>query len=127
MAQNERERVIVQHEENSVDEDSQESQTWKTCTSYEKKSARTKKYQKKKQRQLLKQVPTRKPTREGNRGKGATWTPPAARYHSPLEDDPGKIQQSETERNEVSDSLEHKVSITQDIPLSRVRTGEGLT
>ena len=81
----------------------------------------------KKQRQLLKQVPTRKPTREGNRGKGATWTPPAARYHSPLEDDPRKIQQSETERNEVSDPLEHKVSITQDIPLSRERTGEGLT
>ena len=40
---------------------------------------------------------------------------------------PGKIQQSETERNEVSDPLEHKVSITQDIPLSRGRTGEGLT
>ena len=39
----------------------------------------------------------------------------------------GKIQQSETERNEVSDPLEHKVSITQDIPLSRERTGEGLT
>ena len=34
-----------------------------------------------------------------------------------------QIQQSETERkNEVSDPLEHKVSITQDIPLSRERT-----
>ena len=33
-----------------------------------------------------------------------------------------KIQQSETERNRVSDPLEHKVSITQDIPLSRERT-----
>ena len=126
MAQNERERVIGQHEEKAVDEDSQESQTSKTCSSYEKKPARTKKIPKK-QRQLLKQVPTRNPYRKGNRGKGATWTPPAARYHSPLEDDPGKIQQSETERNEVSDPLEHKVSITQDIPLSRERTGEGLT
>ena len=121
-----RERVIGQHEENAVDEDSQESQTSKTCTSYEKKPATTKKLPKK-QRQLLKQVPTRNPYREGNRGNGATWTPPAARYHSPLEDDPRKIQQSETERNEVSDPLEHKVSITQDIPLSRERTGEGLT
>ena len=109
-----------------MDEDSHESQPSKTCSSYEKKPARTKKLPKKK-RQLLKQVPTRKPTREGNRGKEATWTPPAARYHSPLEDDPRKIQQSETERNEVSDPLEHKVSITQGIPLSRARTGEGLT
>ena len=33
-----------------------------------------------------------------------------------------QIQQSETERNEVSDPVEHKVSITQDIPLSRERT-----
>ena len=34
-----------------------------------------------------------------------------------------QIQQSETEtKNEVSDPLEHKVSITQDIPLSRERT-----
>ena len=33
-----------------------------------------------------------------------------------------QVQQSETERNEVSDPLEHKVSITQDIPLSRERT-----
>ena len=38
-----------------------------------------------------------------------------------------QIQQSETERNEVSDPLEHKVSITQDIPLSRERLGEGPT
>ena len=47
VAQNERERVIGQHEEkNVVDEDSQESPTAKTCSSYEKKPARTKKYQK---------------------------------------------------------------------------------
>ena len=47
MAQNERERVIGQHEEkNVVDEDSQESPIAKTCSSYEKKPARTKKYQK---------------------------------------------------------------------------------
>ena len=45
MAKNARERVIGQHEENAVDEDSQESPTPKTCTSYEKKPARTKKYQ----------------------------------------------------------------------------------
>ena len=88
-----RERVIGQHEENAVDEDSQESQTSKTCTSYEKKPATTKKLPKK-QRQLLKQVPTRNPYREGNRGNGATWTPPAARYHSPLEDDPGKFSKA---------------------------------
>ena len=59
MAQNGRERVIGQHEEkNVVDEDSQESSIAKTCSSYEKKPARTKKYQKK-NRQLLKQVPNR--------------------------------------------------------------------
>ena len=46
VAQNERERVIGQHEEKAVDEDSQESQTSKTCSSYEKKPARTKKYPK---------------------------------------------------------------------------------
>ena len=45
VAQNERERVIGQHEENAVDEDSQESPTAKTCSSYEKKPARIKKYQ----------------------------------------------------------------------------------
>ena len=61
---------------NAVDEDSQGSPTAKTCSSYEKKPARTKKIPKK-QRQLLKQVPTRKPTCEGNRGK-ATWTPPCS-------------------------------------------------
>ena len=38
-----------------------------------------------------------------------------------------KIQQSETEgKNEVSDPVEHKVSITQDIPIER-KNGEGLT
>ena len=47
VAQNERERVIGQYEEKAVDEDNQESQTSKTCSSYEKKPARTKKYQKK--------------------------------------------------------------------------------
>ena len=46
MAQNERERVIGQHEENAVDEDSQESPTSKTCFSYEKKPARAKNDQK---------------------------------------------------------------------------------
>ena len=66
-----RERVIGQHEEKAVDEDSQASQTSKTCSSYEKKPARTKKIPKK-QRQLLKQVPTRNPYRKRNRGKGAT-------------------------------------------------------
>ena len=71
VAQNERETVIGQHEEKAVDEDSQASQTSKTCSSYEKKPARTKKIPKK-QRQLLKQVPTRNPYRKGNRGKGAT-------------------------------------------------------
>ena len=40
------ERVIGQHEENAVDEESQESPTSKTCSSYEKKPARTKNYQK---------------------------------------------------------------------------------
>ena len=93
VAQNEGERVIGQHEEKTVDEDSQESQTSKTCCSYEKKPARTKTIPKK-QRQLLKQVPTRNPYRKGNRGKGATWTPPAARYHSPLEDEPGKFSKA---------------------------------
>ena len=77
----ERERVIGQHEENAVDKDSQESPTTKTCSSYEKKPARTKKIPKK-QRQL-KQVPTRKPTREGSRGKGATWTPPCSQVSQP--------------------------------------------
>ena len=33
-------------------------------------------------------MPTRNPYRKGNRGKGATWTPPAERYHSLLEDEP---------------------------------------
>ena len=47
MAQNKRERVIGQHEENAVDEDSQESPTAKTCSSYEKKQARNKKNTKK--------------------------------------------------------------------------------
>ena len=43
-----KERVIGQHEEkNVVDEDSQESPTAKTCSSYEKKPARTKKIPKK--------------------------------------------------------------------------------
>ena len=46
VAQHEGERVIGQHEENAVDEDSQESPTSKTCTSYEKKPARTKNDQK---------------------------------------------------------------------------------
>ena len=118
-------RELLASTKKLVDEDSQESPTAKTCSSYEKKPARTKKYQKK-QRQLLKQVPTRKPTRKGNRGKGATWTPPCSQVSQPT----GRrtqIQQSETERNEVSDPLEHKVSITQDIPLSRERMGEGPT
>ena len=72
-----------------MDEDSQESPTAKTCSSYEKKTGQNKKIPKK-QRRLLKQVPTRKPTRKREKGKGATWTPPAARYHSPLEDEPKK-------------------------------------
>ena len=46
VAQHKRERVIGQHEEKAVDEDSQESKTSKTGSSYEKKPARTKKYQK---------------------------------------------------------------------------------
>ena len=46
VAQHKRERVIGQYEEKAVDEDNQESQTSKTCSSYEKKPARTKKYQK---------------------------------------------------------------------------------
>ena len=64
-----------------------------------------------------KNLPVRETGERGQRGLHL-----AARYNSPLEDDPRKIQQSETERNEVSDPLEHKVSITQDIPLSRERT-----
>ena len=39
-----------------------------------------------------------------------------------------KIQQSETEgKNEVSDPVEHKVSITQDILIESRKNGEGLT
>ena len=53
--------LLASTKKNAVDEDSQESSTAKTCSSYEKKPARTKKIPKK-QRQLLKQVPTRKPT-----------------------------------------------------------------
>ena len=120
MAQNGRERVIGQHEEkNVVDEDSQESPTAKTCSSYEKKPARAKKIPKK-QIQLLKQVPTRKPTRKGKgvRGQRGLHLQPGITAHWKTI----QIQQSETERNEVSDPLEHKVSITQDIPLSRERT-----
>ena len=79
----------------------------------------------KKQRQLLKQVPTRKPARKGKgeRGQRGLHLLPGITAHWKTT----PIQQSETERNEVSDPLEHKVSITQDIPLSRERTGEGLT
>ena len=71
----------ARRKKNAVDKDSQESPTTKTCSSYEKKPARTKKIPKK-QRQLLKQVPTRKPTREGHRGK-ATWTPPCSQVSQP--------------------------------------------
>ena len=39
-----------------------------------------------------------------------------------------QIQQSETEgKNEVSDPVEHKVSITQDILIESRKNGEGLT
>ena len=81
----------------------------------------------KKNRQLLKQVPTRNPYRKGNRGKGGNVDSTCSQVSQPTGRRPRKIQQSETERKEVSDPLEHKVSITQDIPLSRERTGEGLT
>ena len=75
----------------------------------------------KKQRQLLKQVPPRKPTHKGNRGKGATWTPPCSQVSQPTGRRP-KFSKARRRKNEVSDPLEHKVSITQDIPLSRERT-----
>ena len=45
VAQNEGRKLLASTKK-TVDEDSQESQTSKTCSSYEKKPARTKKYKK---------------------------------------------------------------------------------
>ena len=70
-----------------VDEDSQESSIAKTCSSYEKKPARIKKIPKK-QRQLLKQVPTRKPARKGKGVRGQRGLHLQPGITALLEDDP---------------------------------------
>ena len=64
--------------------------------------------------------PENLPVRE--KGKGGNVDSTCCQVSQPYWKTTQKIQQSETERNEVSDPLEHKVSITQDIPLSRERT-----
>ena len=61
-------------------------------------------------------MPTRKPARKGKGVRGQRGLHLLPGITALLEDDPKKIQQSETEgKNEVSDPVEHKVSITQDI------------
>ena len=67
----ERERVLGQQEEKkAVDEDSQEGQQRKPAPPMRKNRPENKKIPKK-QRQLLKQVPTRNPYRKGKQGKGS--------------------------------------------------------
>ena len=70
---------------------------------------------------------TRKPARKGKGVRGQRGLHLLPGITALLEDDP-KIQQSETEgKNEVSDPVEHKVSITQDILIESRKNGEGLT
>ena len=73
-------------------------------------------------------MPTRKPARKGKGGRGQRGLHLLPGITALLEDDPKKIQQSETEgKNEVPDPVEHKVSITQDILIESGKNGEGLT
>ena len=107
-------------------ENSQESSRAKTCSSYEKKPARTKKIPKKKQRQLLKQVPTRKPARKGKGERGQRGLHLLPGITALLEDDPKNSAKRDGEKQGVgsfgAQGLHHARH-----PVESRKNGEGLT